>query len=310
MLGLLSFSLSDDFLALGMAKMPDDASVAKDSGMTRNVVETRDFCYSLTGENIISIEQAFRKQDLITFITAKMVDGHEKSFFNAEQFLEWSQHPRAPLKSFYFASSKDAQEYTIFLKFSRSRRLHFLNETYDSAMVWSLRGPANTMTDVDASISKILADTKQTYSILFGNRAFQSLLFDFLTLYLPIIVVLLSSVWLFMDFVHSTVSNIESRYYKMPDGRIVEAVPMLPVMPDSEPKFSQVKFWKYYGIPYMILAFLLRFLRRLYPVAMFDFGYDKAISSRRTASRDKLVWVIIGGIIAGVIATLLVNFYS
>jgi hypothetical protein len=54
-------------------------------------------------------------------------------------------------------------------------------------------------------------------------------------------------------------------------------------------------------LPYVAIGVggMLFLLRRLYPVGIFNFGFDRRQVSRNLAARSKLVW---GGIIAAVIA--------
>lgn len=138
--------------------------------------------------------------------------------------------------------------------------------------------------------------------------------FKAITMYIPLFVIFVYGFGLFVDtIVGSAASNQGPKYFRLPNGQILEALPAIPMISEEPPKFSHHAFWfwKYVGVPYVIVCIVLRCLRKLYPAGVFDFGYDKMLMSRRFATRDRVVWgLILGGILASVTSTIILGYFN
>lgn len=137
----------------------------------RNISDSRDFCCTLTEDAVRLLENLFQKHDLSVVIIAETADGYEQSFKNSEEFFEWSQYPRAPLRELSFSTLRSEKRYQVILTFGNGRRFPFLDDRQSAAIFWSLKGPAQIVTDVNENITKIITkivlSLKQNYTVFF-----------------------------------------------------------------------------------------------------------------------------------------------
>lgn len=280
------------------------------TNMYREIPESRDFCYILNKEIIEFIWETFCKYDIKVGIIVKTKDGYNQYFKNPEELFEWSQRPHTPIKVLSFSTLESDAVYRVVLNFKNARRYLPISDRSESAIYWNLHGPSDVISTVNKDLSEIIDSTKQIYSIIYSNSILNLLVFDILTLYVPLLFLGNYTMFLLVEQV-TKIFRPEQRYFKLPSGQIIEALPVVPLENvDSYNNSFQLRFWKYYGIPYVVFCVAVRSIRIFYPVGVFDFGNDRIVNSRVFGARDKLVWVIIFGIFVGVVATVLVNYYS
>lgn len=280
--------------------------------MRKNVSDVQNFCFILNEDVVRLFESLFLKHDLHIGISVTTLDGSERLFENSDGFLRWAQHPHKPIVSLLFSTPISVKNFQALLSFSNKRRAYPFDFEEKPTIFWSMKGNPDVVDDINEKLKDLVLNTKQGYSFLFGNSLPQNLVFSILSLYLPLFVSIAFGFALTVNLIiGSSNHNFEPKYFKLPNGQILEAMPAIPLDSEAGSKIYHVGFWKYVGIPYIIFFLCLRFARRFYPVGVFDFGYDKIVMSSRFALRDKLVWgLIIGGVGASITAAMIINYFS
>jgi hypothetical protein len=171
------------------------------------------------------------------------------------------------------------------IKFVNVGRLDF-----DIPVGWALRGEEKFVQDFDQTLSGLAESIREPFSVIFGPGPLRVVLFS--------MVMIIGILGVGIPLLHSLLDYAPTEMtFRLPNGETLHAYPLQPVLPTVEGRWSRaLRYLPYVAIGVGVMFLLLQ---RLFPVGVFNFGFDRRQVSRNLAARTKLVW---GGIIAAAIA--------
>jgi hypothetical protein len=255
-------------------------------------VRTKNICFQVDQEAIRAVIDLYERHEIGFEIQVTTIDGHAWEL-NSSNFFDWAEGVHRPIESITFGSSMKDKNKRALIRFVNARRSLV---DFDIPVVWELRGEEKFVQDFDQTLSGLAESIREPFSAIFGPGPLRNALFSMVTFGLMIIgIASLGMPLLFHSLLGSR--SPPEMTFRLPNGETLRAVPLQPVLPTVEGSWPlALRYLPYVAIAVGGMFFLLR---RLFPVGVFNFGFDRRHVSRNLAARSKLVW---GGIIATVIA--------